>query len=172
MMSGMEDHRSAEGVEHLQAAARELLLAARSFLNVVEEVVEDRDRFAGAAAGVVDLLKDGLAGAMPPTSPLQPWERAAWSAGGADDTEPGTDADDDLFGDAHEEPTEPAPRRPAPAPPVTTEAIPTEPIPTEQPSSGTAPAKRAPAKRAPAKRSPAAAGGDGPPRRVRRIAVD
>ena len=32
MMAGMDDQRSAEGVEHLQAAARELLLAARSFL--------------------------------------------------------------------------------------------------------------------------------------------
>ena len=35
----MDDPRTADGVEHLQAAARELLLAARSFLSVVEEVV-------------------------------------------------------------------------------------------------------------------------------------
>lgn len=74
----MDDPRTADGVEHLQAAARELLLAARSFLNVVEEVVEDPERFTSAATGVVELLRDGLGGAIRPTSPLEPWERVAW----------------------------------------------------------------------------------------------
>ena len=73
-----DDDPGAEGVEHLQAAARELLLAARSFLNVVEEVVEDRDRLAGAAAGVTDLLRDTLSATLGSSAPLEPWERAAW----------------------------------------------------------------------------------------------
>ena len=73
-----DDDPGAEGVEHLQAAARELLLAARSFLNVVEEVVEDRDRLAGAAAGVTDLLRDTLSTTLGSSAPLEPWERAAW----------------------------------------------------------------------------------------------
>jgi hypothetical protein len=46
------DHLAAEGVDHLQTAASELIAAARSFLDVVEEVVRDRD----AVASVVDTL--------------------------------------------------------------------------------------------------------------------
>jgi hypothetical protein len=139
MMTGMDDQRSAEGVEHLQAAARELLLAARSFLSVVEEVVEDRDRFAGAAAGVVDLLRDGLAGAMPPTSPLQPWEQAAWAGATMSDEDSSLDGDE-----AEDQP--PDGERAAPATASTAAPAPPE----EQ----------------------AAAPAAGPPRRVRRIAVD
>lgn len=56
----MTDERAAEGVEHLQAAARELLAAARSFLDVVEDVVEDRARFADAATVVGEAVRDGL----------------------------------------------------------------------------------------------------------------
>lgn len=56
----MTDERAAEGVEHLQAAARELLAAARSFLDVVEDVVEDRARFAEAATVVGEVVRDGL----------------------------------------------------------------------------------------------------------------
>ena len=41
-----------EGVDHLQAAASELIAAARSFLDVVEEVVRDKD----AVASVVETL--------------------------------------------------------------------------------------------------------------------
>lgn len=46
------DHLAAEGVDHLQSAASELIAAARSFLDVVEEVVRDRD----AVASVVETL--------------------------------------------------------------------------------------------------------------------
>jgi hypothetical protein len=67
----MEDPRTAQGVEHLQSAARELLKAARSFLDVVEEVVEDPERLTGAAAGLSDLVA-GF------TRRRQPWEDAAW----------------------------------------------------------------------------------------------
>jgi len=52
---------AAAGVEHLQAAAGEMLAAARSFLNAVEDVVSDRDKLSAAAASVTDLL--GSAGA-------------------------------------------------------------------------------------------------------------
>lgn len=48
------------GVEHLQSAAHEMLAAARSFLDVVEDVVSDRDKLSGVAATFTDLL--GAAG--------------------------------------------------------------------------------------------------------------
>jgi len=41
-----------EGVDHLQAAALELIDAARAFLDVVEELVGDRDRLAEVAETV------------------------------------------------------------------------------------------------------------------------
>lgn len=46
----------AEGVEHLQSAANELIEAARTFLNVVEDVVADRDKLQAATAGLADLV--------------------------------------------------------------------------------------------------------------------
>ncbi len=171
MMTGMED-RSAEGVEHLQAAARELLLAARSFLDVVEEVVEDRDRLAGAASGVVGLLRDGISGAMPPSSPLEPWERAAW-AGVADETDVAPRA-----ADPHDAPSDDgadAGCDEGPAAARDGDAVAARKAPARK-----APARKAPARKAPARKAPAGTGsarkagaeGDGPPRRVRRIAVD
>jgi hypothetical protein len=45
-----------EGVAHLQAAAREMVAAAREFLDAFEHVVEDDDRLSRAAAGVTDLF--------------------------------------------------------------------------------------------------------------------
>lgn len=56
--------RSAEEatVEHLRAAAREMLGAARNFLDVVEEIVEDDDRMDHAVGAVTDFLAD--AGSM------------------------------------------------------------------------------------------------------------
>ncbi len=35
------DDRASEAIAHLQAAAREMIAAARAFLDVAEEVVED-----------------------------------------------------------------------------------------------------------------------------------
>jgi hypothetical protein len=46
----------ADGVAHLQAAAREMVAAGRSFLDAVEDMVEDNDRMAGVMTGVTDLL--------------------------------------------------------------------------------------------------------------------
>lgn len=45
----MNDDRAAEGIEHLQAAALELIEAARAFLDVAEDLVRDP----GAAATIV-----------------------------------------------------------------------------------------------------------------------
>ncbi len=43
------DATMAEGVEHLQSAAREMIAAARTFLDVVEEVVGDNSAVASVA---------------------------------------------------------------------------------------------------------------------------
>lgn len=75
----MDDQRTAEGLEHLQAAANELLAAARSFLDVAEDVISDPDRFGGVAAGAVDMIK-GFTG-----KGQQPWERHAWDVDGDGD---------------------------------------------------------------------------------------
>lgn len=48
----MRDERAAEGLDHLQAAALEMIEAARAFLDVVEEVVADRDKVAEVMAAV------------------------------------------------------------------------------------------------------------------------
>jgi hypothetical protein len=45
-----------DGVAHLQAAAREMLAAGRSFLDAVEDVVDDKDKMAGVVTGMTDLL--------------------------------------------------------------------------------------------------------------------
>lgn len=43
---GMNDERAAEGLDHLQAAALEMIKAARAFLDVAEDLVADRDKVA------------------------------------------------------------------------------------------------------------------------------
>ena len=45
-------------VEHLRAAAREVLGAARNFLDVVEDLVEDDDRMDNAVHAVTEFLSD------------------------------------------------------------------------------------------------------------------
>lgn len=42
----MNDERAAEGLDHLQAAALEMIKAARAFLDVAEDLVADRDKVA------------------------------------------------------------------------------------------------------------------------------
>jgi hypothetical protein len=101
MMSGVNDERAAEGVDHLQRAAREMVAAARSFLDVVEELVEDRTALAEVAAAVGgvastlgEAVRTGLGGRP------APWEAAAWgdppfeddtAASGPPDAEAATD---------------------------------------------------------------------------------
>lgn len=55
--AGVESGATREGVEHLQAAAREMVAAARAFLDAVEEVVEDDDRLSSLVGGVTDLIR-------------------------------------------------------------------------------------------------------------------
>lgn len=56
-VTGTTDERAAEGMDHLQTAAREMIDAARAFLDVAEEYIEDRDRL-GRAAEVVGRVAD------------------------------------------------------------------------------------------------------------------
>lgn len=59
----MDDERAGEGVEHLQAAARELIAAARAFLDVAEDVVRDPTVAEGLIAGLGDLADTARAAA-------------------------------------------------------------------------------------------------------------
>ena len=52
----MTDDRMAEGIEHLQTAALEMIEAARAFLDVVEELVTDPERVTGTLATVATLV--------------------------------------------------------------------------------------------------------------------
>ena len=45
----MNDERAATGVEHLQAAAREMVEAARAFLDVIDDFVGDDEKVASVA---------------------------------------------------------------------------------------------------------------------------
>jgi hypothetical protein len=45
----VNDERAAKGVEHLQAAAREMIEAARAFLDVIDEFVGDDEKLASVA---------------------------------------------------------------------------------------------------------------------------
>ncbi len=48
----MSDERAAEGVEHLQAAALEMISATRAFLDVLEEVVTDKAKVSAVMGAV------------------------------------------------------------------------------------------------------------------------
>lgn len=69
----MDDRRAAEGFEHLQTAAHELIAAARVFLDAMEDLVDEPEWMSNSVSSVVDLVKD-VAGAR-----TQPWERHAWA---------------------------------------------------------------------------------------------
>ena len=103
--SGSSDSRTADGVEHLQRAAREMIKAARSFLDLVEEVVEDPDRITEAASSVTEMVKGSF------TKQEQPWERSAWPESDADSaTDAATDAATEVPDSA-----EPAPKKTPPS---------------------------------------------------------
>ena len=59
----MDEERAAQGVDHLQAAALEMIEAARAFLDVAEEVVSDRHRVAEAFTVVTDVARAAARGA-------------------------------------------------------------------------------------------------------------
>lgn len=52
--------RAGEGLDHLQAAALEMIAAARAFLDVAEDLVADRTRVAGVVDAVTSMA-DGFA---------------------------------------------------------------------------------------------------------------
>jgi hypothetical protein len=90
---------AAEGVDHLQRAAREVVAAARSFLDAIEHVVEDREALrevsstvAGLAATVGDAIGDAVRGRP------APWVDAAWRSddGSPSDSTPGSAAAPDA----------------------------------------------------------------------------
>jgi hypothetical protein len=54
----MTDERATRGVEHLQAAAMEMIAAARAFLDVVEDVVADREKMADVVSAVGTVARD------------------------------------------------------------------------------------------------------------------
>lgn len=90
---------STEGVEHVQRAAREMIKAARSFLDLVEEVVDDPDRITEAAASVADMVKGSF------SKPEQPWERSAWSETDSEtESEAETDSETETEHKAEPEP--------------------------------------------------------------------
>lgn len=68
--SQAQGDRAREGVEHLQAAAFEVIAALRSFLDVAEDLVRDPAQAAGLAARLADARAtppgEGEADAAPP----------------------------------------------------------------------------------------------------------
>jgi hypothetical protein len=52
----MTDERAVEGLEHLQAAALEMIAAARAFLDVAEDLVAGPERVAGTLASLAMLV--------------------------------------------------------------------------------------------------------------------
>jgi hypothetical protein len=68
----MNDERAAEGIEHLQNAALELIEAARAFLDVAEDLVRDPAATATivhTAAALGRLVAAGPAAPRTPESP-------------------------------------------------------------------------------------------------------
>jgi hypothetical protein len=64
--------RAREGLEHLQAAARELIQAARAMLDVAEDLVNDPETvssMAGTVAGFGDLVRRRAAAGGPARRP-------------------------------------------------------------------------------------------------------
>ncbi len=90
------DATVSDGMEHLQVAANEMIAAARVFLNVIEEVVADREKLASVAGGVTDLLSGTsemltrlvqAAGSTHAANPADPAGAAGASARGRHTTE-------------------------------------------------------------------------------------
>jgi hypothetical protein len=69
--AGGIDERAREGVEHLQAAARELIGAARALLDVAEELVDDPTT-ATNAIGALGTLAQAAVGRMTVPVPSAP----------------------------------------------------------------------------------------------------
>ena len=63
----MSEDRARQGVEHLQAAAIEMIAAFRAFLDVAEEVVRDPSAVTAFATSLVETAK----AAAPATTPSE-----------------------------------------------------------------------------------------------------
>lgn len=81
----MTDERATEGLEHLQRAGKELIAAARAFLDVAEEVVDDRDRVAEVVAFVGTVAT--AAGDVVASSGMVPGSRTGTAATAPSDVE-------------------------------------------------------------------------------------
>lgn len=60
----MNEERADEALEHLQTAAHEMIKAARAFLDVAEELVND-PRTADTVLGFIDTVADAAGKARP-----------------------------------------------------------------------------------------------------------
>lgn len=94
----MEEERAGEGVDHLQAAARELIEAARAFLDVADDLVSDPKVAEGlltGLGGLADTAREAARDAARRAAGFGP------GAGGADGegsgAEGGEDGDDEGF---------------------------------------------------------------------------
>jgi len=65
----VNDERAVEGLDHLQAAAIEMISAARAFLDVMEEVVTDRDSVASVVSAVGSVAQGAARAARASASP-------------------------------------------------------------------------------------------------------
>lgn len=65
----MNEERARQGLEHLQAAAFEVISAMRAFLDVAEDLVKDP----ASAAAVASIF----APSAPPTAPTEPADPAS-----------------------------------------------------------------------------------------------
>ena len=70
----MSDDRARQGVEHLQAAAIEMIAAFRAFLDVAEEVVRDPSAVTALATSLVETARAAAPGPPDPGagSPAEP----------------------------------------------------------------------------------------------------
>lgn len=106
------DDAAAEAVDHLQRAGRELIAAARSFLDAAEQLVEDRSRLGEAAATLAGLFED-LAGRRGAGSggeaDLESWERpVSVRVPGSPEQPPAGEPAGDAAGEPVAEPSGPA----------------------------------------------------------------
>ncbi|HEX7166755.1 MAG TPA: hypothetical protein VF230_07230 [Acidimicrobiales bacterium] len=68
----MNEQRAREGVEHLQAAALEVIAAAKAFLDVAEDLVRDPAGANALAADIVDFARRAADAAAPRTPSSTP----------------------------------------------------------------------------------------------------
>lgn len=161
-----------QNTERLQRAAQEMINAARSFLDIAEEFVNDPSKVADAAATVSGLVSEGLKLGSDLIGQQMGSHDDAFLAqhpGWRDDplaTDPIIDDDRDLsddpfFGDhPSKEPSEPeaesSKRAPAPVKKSATKKAATTTTATKKPAARKTPVKKSPAKKTPTKKSPAA----------------